>query len=144
MLIVGYDLKYRADVVNLVEEFYNEALKENDGGLDINTLQQTIDIYKDNAFLLIVQDKCVGLIAGLTVHSPINADKVYQEIIWYVTKAQRRYGIYLLRQVELMLKAAGYSSVIMGCMANSKADKLFTLYQRLGYKPIETHFRLAL
>ncbi len=144
MLIVGYDLKYRADVVDLVSEFYNEALKDNDGGLDINTLQQTIDIYKDNAFLLIVQDKCVGLIAGLTVHSPINAEKVYQEIIWYVTKGQRRYGVYLLRQVELMLKAAGYNSVIMGCMHNSKADKIFNLYQKLGYKPIETHFRLAL
>jgi len=141
MTIVNYIPTYKADVLELVSEFYEEALKENDGGLDIDTLNKTIEIYKDNSFLLIVENKCVGLIAGLTVHTPINADKVYQEIIWYVKKSYRKYGVRLLREVERILKEAGYTAVIMACLHNSKTDKLFNLYNRLGYKPLETHFR---
>lgn len=144
MNIINYDPKYKADVLNLITEFYIEALKENDGGLDIDTLHKTIEIYKDNSFLLIVEDHCVGMIAGLTAHSPINSDKVYQEIVWYVTKSQRRYGVFLLREVEKILKERGYTSVIMGCMHNSKTEKLFRLYERIGYKPLETHFRRVL
>ena len=144
MTIINYTPKYCADITQLVTEFYDEALKENDGGLDIDTLHKTIEVYKDNSFLLIREDKCIGLIAGLTAHSPINSDKVYQEIVWYVTKSHRRYGVYLLREVEQILKDRGYTSIIMGCMHNSKTDKLFRLYNRLGYKPLETHFRRSL
>ena len=59
MNIAGYDIKYKDDVLGLIDDFYNEALKENDGGLDLNTLHKTIEIYKDNAFLLIVEDPIV-------------------------------------------------------------------------------------
>jgi L-amino acid N-acyltransferase YncA len=141
MMIVNYDVKYQADVVSLVTEFYNEALKYNDTGLDMATLHQTIAIYKDNSYLLIVQDHCVGLIAGLTVHSPLNNDKVYQEIIWYVKKSYRRYGVNLLRQVERILAAAGYKAIIMACLHGANTDKLFDVYRRIGYMPVETHFR---
>jgi GNAT superfamily N-acetyltransferase len=144
MIITNYEHKYQADVLELVTEFYNEAMKDYDTGIDIDTLKHTIDIYKDNSFLLIREDKCIGLIAGLTGHSPINNDKVYQEIIWYVSKPYRRYGVHLLYEVERLLTARGYSSIIMACLHNSMTDKLFRLYERLGYKPVETHFRREL
>jgi hypothetical protein len=142
--IVGYNHKYKADIQELVKEFYDASMHEFDTVLDMDTLSKTIEIYKDNIHLLIIEDHAVGIIAGLDVTSPINSDKVYQEIIWYVKKNYRRYGIQLLREVEKILSNAGYTSIIMACMHNSKYDKLCNLYSRIGYTAIETHFRRTL
>ncbi len=144
MNIAAYDIKYKDDILGLVDDFYNEALKDMDSKIDMATLNKTLEVYKDNLFLLIVEDRCVGLIAGLQAHSPINSDKVYQEIMWYVKKSHRKYGGYTLREVQKILAAAGFTSIIMALLHDSKTEKLQKLYRKMGYTPVETHFRLAL
>ena len=136
--------KYKIDITGLVEEFFEESLKEYESGIDMKTLHKSMEIYKDDSYLMIVEDKCVGLIAGMTIHSPLNNDKIYHEIMWYVKKEYRRKGVFLLRTVEKMLRDAGYTSIIMTCMHNSMEAKLFHLYRRLGYEPLQTHFRRSL
>ena len=140
MQIVGYDPKYDTEILELVKDFHAESLKEYDTNLDMELIKKQIRVYKDTGYLLIQENRCVGLMAGMPVNSPLSNEKVYQEIMWYIRKADRRSGVFMLREIERILKASGYAYVIMALVHNSKAMKLHKLYQRMGYKPIETHF----
>lgn len=140
MIVVPYDEQYRQDIIEVIRNFYEEAIKEYSAAIDADKLNQTIEQYKDNAFLLIINGKCEGVLAGMAITSPLNHKLVYQEIIWYVNKDHRKYGIFLLHKVEQELKARGFTQLIMACVFNSKTDKLFSLYERMGFKPFEAHF----
>jgi GNAT superfamily N-acetyltransferase len=140
MTIEGYTEQRRQDVIDLVREFYNESLKEYGQTLSLPALLESIERMKSHAFLLIKNNKCVGLLAGLTVCPPYGSEKIYHEVIWFVSKAYRRYGIWMFNQARRVLKAEGYSHIVMTVMYNSKTEKIKKFYDRLGFRPIETHF----
>jgi hypothetical protein len=144
MTIIPYEDKYKNDIIAIVNNFYDEALKEYSGALSIDALNKAIEAYKDNSFLLIIDDKCEGIISGTIAQSPISEDKIYQEYIWYINEKHRRYGVLFLKRVMQMLKEQGYTQIIMACMHNSKTEKLFRLYERMGFKAFETHFLMQL
>ena len=118
MQIVGYDPKYDTEILELVKEFHEESLKEYETKLDMETITKQINIYKDTGYLLIQENRCVGLMAGMPVNSPVNNEKVYQEIMWYVKKADRKSGVFMLREIERILKASGYAYIIMALVHN--------------------------
>ena len=140
MIIERYSDKYRKDIAWLVECFQDEALKEY--GLEFNevVLSNTIDELKGQAFLLIIDGKCEGLLAGKEVKTPLSNDPIWHEVIWYVSEKYRRYGVFLLKHARAILKDEGYVAMVMIALANSKTKKLFNLYNRLGFVPMETHF----
>jgi hypothetical protein len=146
MTVEMYSDKYFLDVVTLVENFHKEAVVEYDNLFDANTIIETIKTNKDsgNAFLLIIDGTCQGIIFGMIAKSMLNGKLMFQEIIWYVNKPYRKYGVRLLKHVENMLQLKGVSIIIMALLENSKAEKLKVFYERLGYKPMETHFVRAL
>ena len=135
----GSEARY-LEALGVVRNFFNEALKEYIPNLNEEFIVKNFDKYKDNAFLLIIDDKCEGILAGQEIRHPLNNEKVYQEVIWYVNEPHRRYGVYLLKKAINILQEEGYKFMDMVCLYNSKTDKLFEFYQRLGFKPLETHF----
>lgn len=143
MTVETYSDKYFLDVVKLVENFHQEAVGEYDNLLDINVLIQAIKNQALNnskdAFLLIVDGRCQGILFGTRYNSTLNNRVIFQEIIWYVNEPFRRYGVRLLKEVEKSLKSQGVSSMIMVYLHNSKSEKLKDFYVRLGYRPMETH-----
>jgi hypothetical protein len=50
--------------------------------------------------------------------------KVYQELVWFVSKPYRKYGIKLLKALENKCKQEGIQAIIVGAMQNSKAESL--------------------
>lgn len=148
MNVENYSDKYFLDVVRLVEQFHAEAVNEYEALFDAGSLISTIKENKldnsKNCFLLILDGKCRGIIYGARAKSPISGQMIFQEIIWFVEKPFRRWGVTLLNGVENMLKSQGISIMIMAVLENSKTEKLKRFYARLGYKPIETHFMRAL
>jgi len=140
MLIVSYDEKYRNDIVAIVGNFYAEALKEYSAPIDPTVLLQVIEQHKDNTFLLIIDGQCEGVLAGITTTNPLNGDKVYQEICWYVNAPHRIKGVMFLKKVEQMLKEQGFTQFIMCLLHNSKSEKIARLYERMEFKPFETHY----
>ena|SRR3990167_1328934 len=142
--IETYSDRYYLDVIKLVEDFHNEAVGEYTGLFDPNVLIENIVKLKDgnchNAFLLITEDSCQGIIAGIECNSLTSKSKMFQELIWYVNKPFRRYGVKLLQEAERRLKLNGIDIMIMAVLENSKTEKLKSLYSRLGYKPMETHY----
>lgn len=144
MRIEPYSDRYFLDVVKLVENFHNEAAGEYLGLFEPQSLIDTITKLKgtesDNAFLLIVDDVCQGILAGVEFKSMTSGKRIFQEMIWYVNEPFRRYGIKLLKYAENSLKLKGINNIIMAVLENSKTEKIKSLYSRLGYKPVEVHY----
>ena len=141
MRVEQYSDRWFLDVVKLVENFHKEAVCEYDGLFEASSLIETIKAGDPkNAFLLIVDDVCQGMIYGTRFKSMLNEKAVFQEIIWFVNQGHRTHGVHLLREAEKILQSEGVSIMIMAVLENSKTDKLKQFYTRLGYKPMETHF----
>ena len=141
MRVETYTDRYFLDVVKLVENFHKEAVSEYDGVFDPNAVIETIkEADKSTLFLMIVDEVAQGIIYGKCFKSFLNDGQVFQEIIWYVNKPYRSRGVKLLREAEKMLKDIGVSTMIMAVLENSKTEKLKRFYERIGYKPMETHY----
>jgi hypothetical protein len=144
VIIEKYTDVHSESVLQLVKSFYDESLKEYNTSFNIESLRKLLETCKQTTFLLIINDRCEGVLGGLEARNPISGDKTYQEFIWYVNPSVRRLGGLFFRKVQSMLKAEGYTAIVMACMANSNADKIFKLYKRMGFVVMETHFIKAL
>lgn len=148
MTFESYSDKYANDVKQLINEFYKEALEEFGLEFDEQALSSTIDAMTQQCtdscytggFLAVIDGKAVGLLAGKEVKTPWSNDRIWHEVVWFVTGRYRKYGVKLLNIAREKLKEQGFSAMVMVHMANSKSDKLARLYERLGFKPMETNY----
>lgn len=141
MQIENYSERYLLDVVNLVENFHNEYLTV--FKMEREKIESTVKSFEENAqnsFLLIIDGKCEGLLAGVEIKNNLSSQRIFQEIIWYVNKPFGKYGIKLVKYAEKNLKAIGFSIMIMAVLESQKIDKIKSIYKRIGYSPLETHF----
>jgi GNAT superfamily N-acetyltransferase len=136
---------YYDDIIKIVENFHEESLGEYDQLFDKEALYLTIqNAQHNNAFLLIINNRCEGILYGQEISSKFNDKRLFQEILWYVNEPYRKYGVRLLREVEKRLKTDGFSIMIMSAMENSKSMKLKVFYERLGFKAMETNYMRTL
>ena len=140
MRIETYTDERKAEVVQLIKEFFEESLAEFGQKFKLEALNDAIEKNKKHSFLLIIDSKCVGLVAGFEIKSPYNDERVFHEMVWYVNKQYRTKGVFLLKHTFKQLKELGFSQVIMTLMHNSKTEKLGRFYSRLGFVPFETHY----
>ena len=94
----------------------------------------------DNAYLLIIEERCEGLLWGMEIGCLFNENKFFQEMMWYVDPAHRRYGVRMMKYVFEDLKRRGFKSVVMGVVENYKPDKIKKLYESLGLKLFESQY----
>jgi len=139
-MIERYTDQYEADVHRLIKEFQDESLEEYGVSFNDRALSDQLAMHQNQTYLLIMDGKAQGILAGKEVRSPISTDRVWHEMVWFVSKKSRRYGLKLLSAVKQVLKAQGFKTIVMVYMHNSKSDKLHRLYTRLGYKAMETNF----
>ncbi len=140
MEIVKYSEQYEQDVIDMVSKFFEESLREYQDEIDLEAVNESIANYRDNSFLLLIDDKPVGMLAGIDITTPFNNDRVYQNMVWYVKPEHRAHSIDFLREAEKLLLKQGFAEIIISCLHNQKKDLMFALFQRGGYKAIETHF----
>jgi GNAT superfamily N-acetyltransferase len=145
MTVEPYSDRYFLDVARLVDGFHKEAVGEFIGGFSVDSLIETIKTADhSNAFLMILDGSCQGMIYGTRFKHGASETMIYQEAMWYVEPAYRKHGVALLKEVKKILKSQGVSFMIMALLENSYADRLAKFYQRLGMKPMERHFMWAL
>jgi len=140
MRVEIYSEKYFSDVVGLIEKFHSEYLTDYYGLPLKDAITETLINFKDLTFLLINKDKCVGVLAGVEIKSKLNDERFFQEIIWYVEKPYGHFGFYLIEKVKIMLKSLGFSHIIMSVLESMKSKRIEAIYNKLGFKPIETHY----
>jgi len=140
MEIARYSEKYHDDVQRLVKEFHAESLDLYGLTFNEQALDSTIEALKHEAYLVIIDGRAEGLMAGKPVTAPSSNEKIWHEVIWYVAKRFRKYGVRLFKQVREQLKERGFTALVMIYMHNSKSDKLARLYERLGFTAMETNY----
>ena len=147
MRIEPYSERYIDDVVSLIKNFHAESVGEYDDLFDPDVVIQTIkqnEATSSNAFLLVINDKCEGILFGVRFQSLLNKRQIFQEVIWYVNKSFRNFGVALLKEAENLLKSEGVNIMIMAVLENSKTAKLKKFYEHMGYKLMESHFVISL
>lgn len=148
MIVESYSDQYASDVHRLINEFYKESLEEYGVEFDEHILVRTIETMKQQCtgngytggFLAIIDGKVEGLLAGKEVKTPWSDDRIWHEVVWFMTARFRKYGVKLLKIAREKLKEQGFAAMVMVHMHNSKPDKLARLYDRLGFKPMETNY----
>lgn len=140
MNVEPYHDKHFLSVVELIKSFHEEAVKEYDHSIELDALVKTIEAQKKNAFVLTVQDVCVGVLSGHIIPSMLNSGLIFQETIWYVDEKFRSNGIKFLNEVKKFLKLRGVNIMIMVALENSKSEKLKRFYEHAGFKPLERHY----
>lgn len=139
------------DVLDLIEQFKEEALNKTMVSFNLNTLaKRTLEaIQKDNPSIILAHNngKAVGMIAYITVNSYFDQNQIMAlELMWYVDKDYRNSNIgkKLLEAAEkdLASKKVNTLTMIAGHYSvNTGKDKVLDIfYQRQGYKKLETHY----
>jgi hypothetical protein len=148
MRIEHYSDVWKGDVTCLVEKFQLLFLEKHDDVMDRETIDKTIQGFSGenakNSFLLIVDEKCVALMAGISYDSQINKKKIWAEIFWYMDEGSGWFAYWFIQQIENMLKGYGFNTIIMTVIDSPLADKVKKMYENVGYKLLETSYQKTL
>jgi GNAT superfamily N-acetyltransferase len=136
------------DVHRLVQEFHQVSLSEYGLAFNNEALTKTInDIVAQGeaggytcCFMAVVDGRPEGLIAGKEVFAPYSNDRIWHEVVWYMSSEHRIHGMKLIRAAREKLKDEGFNAMVMVHMHNSKTEQLGRLYERLGFQPMETNY----
>ena len=126
--------------IDLIKEFHQESLKEYGFQVDPEKAKLLFKQYVATSLVIDLEDKIVGVISGTINTFPTDGSKVFQEVVWYVSKKYRKYGVLLLKKLEDYCQEQGVTHIVMANMANLKAEKLAKFYKRLGFKELEVHY----
>lgn len=126
--------------MELIHQFQAESLDDFNMLCNDEIAKQIIINGLDNALVVEIDNKIVGVIAGIISNYPLNNEPIYQEIIWYMDKNYRRYGIRLLEALEKECKSKGIKHIIMVSTGESMRGKLDSFYSKQGFKYLETQF----
>lgn len=140
MMIQRYTDEYHDDIIRLVNEFKDESLHEYGITFNDQALNQAIEDLKGSAFIAVIDGHAQGVMAGREVHAAGTSERVWHEVIWFMSKPHRRYGLRLFNQATEWIKEDGFAAIVMVYMHNSKSDELYKLYTNMGLKPMETNF----
>lgn len=136
-----------ADVPRLVEmgraflasTIYHGRLAENPAQMD--ALARHL-IASDDGTVIVADHagEVVGMIGMLAFPHHLSAERIAGEVFWWVEPAHRGCGVRLMKHAEQWAKAVG--AVRMQMIAPS--PDVASLYQRLGYTPIEVAYERTL
>ena len=123
------------DILSLIDEFYQESLKEYDLSFTDYTLTKTVENCIKNQIVIVAEDgdSVIGLIAGAVIPSIFDEEeKILQEVMWYIKKDYRKGSLAtdLLNIFEEKGKELGVEHILMVHMGNLYADILDRFYKK--------------
>jgi GNAT superfamily N-acetyltransferase len=90
--------------------------------------------------VIFILDDNHGFIGGLKYPDPNTGELTATEMFWYVDKPRRGKGLTLLKKFEQWAQDQGCKNAIMVHLTDIMPSALKRIYQRKGYREIETHF----
>ena len=129
-------------IMRLIRAFYDESIKEYGSQFNPDYLIDLFPSLKDSSFVCVkpFSNEVVGLLAGKYIFDILDGRPTYAEIMWFMDKQYRKYGVKLLKFVENYLRKDNIRRMVMVHMGNTKPDKLMAFYERLGYTLCECHY----
>jgi GNAT superfamily N-acetyltransferase len=83
----------------------------------------------------------IGVIGGVFFNDINTGKRVAAEFFWFVKDGARGDGMKLLKRFELWAKENNCQEIMMVHLSNSMPGSLKKLYERLGYREIETQYK---
>lgn len=127
-------------VTKLIEQFQDEALHEYGFKLDGNKAIQFMAPFTQGSFILEVMGRVEGVLAGVVAPYPLSGELMYFEMIWFVSRQYRKYGIKMLVMLEDWCRTQGIKKIVMIHLGNSKSEKIERFYESHGYSLLECHY----
>ena len=127
-------------ILDLIHEFQEESLEKYNVFCDDNVARSYIENNLKTSLIMLKDNKIIGVIGGVVTTYPLNQKPVFQEMIWYVTKKYRRYGVKLIQELERRCKLANINQIVMAHMSNCKSEKLERFYNRCGFELMEMQY----
>ena len=124
----------------LLTDFFEESLSEYGTSLSLDRITEVYHRIRHSSFVLLKDDLLIGILLGQLVKDFCSDELVYEEILWYVDKEYRKYGVKLFKYVQDWCRGQGIERMTMCCMYNSKTESLFKFYKKLGFEAMETRF----
>jgi len=126
-------------VLELLKEFHAESLNAFSLFCDDNIAMEVMKKLYPTSFVLELEGKIVGMLAGQIAVFPLNNERIYHEWAWYVTKKYRLHGVSLYHKLEDYCKEEGINKIVMITLGEN-ANKVEKFYRRLGFRFLEKHF----
>ncbi len=124
----------------LITEFFEESLSEYGVELSVDRIRETFLKVWQTSFSLLLDGKLVGIYCGHLVKDFCSDSPAYEEVVWFVGKEHRKYGIRLFEYAKKWCEEHGIARMTMCAMANSKTEELTRFYERLGFIKQEIRF----
>lgn len=127
-------------VLGLIHEFQEESLNKYSLFCnDDKAIKLMKSVYK-TALVMTIDEKIVGVIAGVIGQSMVSVEPVMQELIWFVSKGYRKYGCKLLKRFEQFSKDRGCKQLLMVHLGNTNREIMECFYKRSGYELMECQY----
>ena len=127
------------EILKLVKEFHLESLNKYDLFLNEEVINKIMPAMVETSFVLEVNGEIKGVIAGFFDTHILDNEKLFHEVIWYVSKEYRGRGAGLLSEMEQYCRDKGVKYFVMINMGDS--DKVFSkFYKSQGFKKLETQW----
>ena len=140
MTIEKYTDARKDEIFDLAYKMHKEMLIPFEQTMDTESILKSIDNLRDHSFLLVVDGKCVGMFAGVESILPMSKAKTFHQVVWYVEEQHRHKSIFFFKNIIRTLQDEGYEFIISTLMHSEGFEKRKNLFDKLGFKTLETHF----
>lgn len=127
-------------VLKLVREFQKEGLDEFKLYSDEAKTKLVIRSNIEHSLVMEKDGEIIGCLGGQITTSIASTDKVWEELLWFVTQKYRLHGVKLLKELERKCREWGIKQVLMVHLGNLNADKMKRFYKKRDYKFLEAHY----
>jgi GNAT superfamily N-acetyltransferase len=123
----------------ITETEYKDVLK-----LSPENLERSVTYFLGNPDVAVFvsgrHDSPTGMIIMLGYEHPFTGERIASEMVWWVNPESRGDGIRLLKAAEGWAKEQGIPKISM----IAPSARVGALYERLGYKAVETAYQKGL
>ena len=127
-------------ILDLLHEFHEETLDDFGMFCNDDITKELMPKLVPTSLALIQEDKVVGILSGIITNYVLSDRKCFQELVWYVSKKHRRYGIKLYRALDQFSKSLGAKYVIMANMGEERDESFHKFYLKEGFRHLETQY----
>lgn len=124
--------------IEILGEFREESLKY--FGFSKPFAKDYLSQFVEDSFVLEIDGRVVGISAGKIIQSQVDGQLIYDEVVWYVLREFRGYGLRLMDALEARCRERGIKHMACSLMGNSMSERLHKFYTRRGFEVMEIHY----
>ena len=124
-------------VLELIKEFQKESINAYDLLCDDKIAKALMPEFLETSLVMYDNALIIGVLAGRIMEYPLNHEKVFQEVLWFVRKDYRIHSSRFLEALEEQCRKWGLRKLVMSYFGQLELDRF---YKAKGYRFLEAHY----